>query len=85
MTKKQKQKQIQFINLKVNDTVFVMHSNNNLERKTIKDISSHGGMIGFSLTGSDITVKAKARESICFDKKADVTIFTEQHNLKMEK
>ena len=72
---------MQFGELKVNDTVFVLYSNNTLESEKIESISSHNGMIHMNLADPKISVKAEPAKSIYFDEKADVVLFTKKHNL----
>jgi hypothetical protein len=72
---------MKFKDLKAGDNVYVLHSNNDWETETIKNISSHKGFIQMAFETTDIFVNVSANESIFFDEKADVVVFTEKHNL----
>ena len=70
-----------FKDLKVNDTIQIMHSDNTVEVETISNIGSHSGIINLSFSTTDVNVKVLANESICFDQLADVVCFTAKHKL----
>ena len=70
-----------FKDLKLGDTVYVLHSNNDFEAEQIRYVSSHNGFITIGFETSDINVKVDANKSIFFDENADVVVFMEKHNI----
>ena len=75
---------MKFGDLKIGDVVYVLHSNNDVEIETIKQLTSHSGYIGMTFETTDIRVKALADKSIYFDEDSDVVLFMEKHRLKSE-
>jgi len=71
---------MQFKDLKINDKVQIMHSNNDVEVEIIKNISSHNGMIIMTFEDDFIT-KVLPNESIYFDEEQDVVLFTTKHRI----
>ncbi len=80
MLKQRKQNKLQFENLKINDTVFIMRGKN-VESKTIRNVSSRGGIIGLTFNNSNLCIKVKAKASISFDESTETTVFTNEHKL----
>jgi len=70
-----------FGDIKLGDAVFVLHSNNTMEKEIVKNISSHNGFITLDFETSPLNVKADPNKSIYFDEHADVVLFSEKHNL----
>jgi hypothetical protein len=72
---------MQFKDLKINDKIQIFHSDNTVEIETIKNISSHNGMIRMTFNTTDLAVKALPNESIYFDEDNDIVLFTTKHKL----
>jgi len=72
---------MQFKDLKINDKIQIMHSNNTAELETIQNISSHNGMIHITFSTTDIITKALPNESIYFDEVNDIVLFTAKHRI----
>jgi len=72
---------MKFIDLKINDIVQVLHSNNSVEKEIINNIGSHDGKITLAFSTTDIKCEALPDESIYFDEKNDVVLFTTKHKL----
>lgn len=70
-----------FTDLKLNDVIQIMHSDNTVELETISNIGSNSGMINLSFSTSNMNVKVLPNESIYFDEIADVVCFTTKHRL----
>ena len=72
---------MKFKDLKINDIVYILHSDNSFEPEKINFISSHNGMISLAFETSDIKTKVKPEKSIYFDEQNDVVLFTTKHKL----
>ncbi len=70
-----------FGDIKLGDAIFVLHSNNTMEKEIVNNISSHNGFITLDFETSPINVKVDPNKSIYFDENADVVLFSEKHNL----
>jgi len=70
---------MQFKDLTIGSEIYVFHSNNTMEKETIKELSSHNGFITMRLIDSSLHIRAQADKSIYFDEENDVVLFTEKH------
>jgi len=72
---------MKFKDLKTNDKIQILHSNNTVELETINHISSHNGYITLTFITTNIKTKVLPNESIYFDENNDVVLFTTKHKL----